>query len=133
LMVRAGVAELVPLGPRLRVIAVGRDLHRRPRAVFVVPADGAHQFLLVAIPPKRELVLLDRMHAKLGFLAGSHPLRPGIAEQAIAQQAEVIGPARAPVGRISNPSEDFAPLAPFGRIGNPSYGIAVTDVDLDPL
>ena len=65
LMVRAGVAELVPLDAGLRVVAVGRDLHRGPRAVLVEPAEAADELLLPAVAPQLELVRLDGVDAEL--------------------------------------------------------------------
>ncbi len=87
-MLRVGVAVLVPLDAGLGVVAIGRDLHGRPRPVLVEPADlAATSFPAVA--PQVELVRLDRMDAELGLSHRPHPLGPGVAEQAVGQQAEL--------------------------------------------
>src|SRR5439155_18203366 len=94
LVMGAGVAELVPHRACLRVIAVGRDLHRRPRPMFVEPADRPHQLLLPAVPPQLELVRRVAMHAKLARLARADPLRPRVAQQIVLLQAKLLRPVR---------------------------------------
>ena len=47
--------------------------------------------LLDPVSPELKLVRLDGMDAELGLLAGLDPLGPGVAEQAVGQQAELIG------------------------------------------
>src|SRR5262249_3312918 len=86
----ASVADLVPLDAGAGVIAVGRDLHGRSRTVLVVPAEAANQFLAPAVTPQRQLVLLDGVDAELALLAGADALRPGVAEQAVGQQTEMV-------------------------------------------
>src|SRR5207244_1907059 len=89
-MMRAEVAELVPLHAGLRVIAVGRDLHHGAWPMLVVPAEAAHEFLLPAVTPEFELVLLDGVNAKFRGFAGAHALGPGIPEECVGQQAKLI-------------------------------------------
>ena len=63
---RVGVAVLVPLDAGLGVVAVGRDLHRRPGPVLVEPAEAADELLLQPVAPQAELVRLDGVDAELG-------------------------------------------------------------------
>ena len=87
---RVGVAVLVPGDAGLGVVAVGRDLHRGPRAVLVKPAEAADRLLFRFRTARDSTVGLDRVDPKLGLLAGLDPLGPGVAEQAVGQQAEVM-------------------------------------------
>ena len=87
---RVGVAELVPGDAGLRVIAVGRDLHRGPRAMLVKPTQAADELFLETIPPETQVIGLDRVDPELGHLASLDPLGPGIAEQAVREQAKLI-------------------------------------------
>src|SRR5205814_10036411 len=88
--VRVGVAVLVPFDAGSGVIAIGRDLHRGPRAVLVEPAQAADVLFFDPVPPETELIRLDRVHSELGLLARLDPLGPGVAEEAIRQEPEVM-------------------------------------------
>ena len=109
----------VPLHAGPRVIAVGRDLHRGAGAVLVVPADVPDVFLLLAVVVKFQLVGLHGVHAELGSLAGPDPLGPHVAQQAVPQQAEMVGPVPARrhvytlVAEIPPRQSDF--VLPAGR------------------
>ena len=95
MQVRVGVAVLVPLDAGPGIIAVGRDLHRGPRAMLVEPAEAADELLLDPISPEGELIRFDGMDPELGLLAALDPLGPRITEQAVRQQSEMMGrPAR---------------------------------------
>ena len=50
--------------------------------------------LLVAVPIELQLVCRGGMDAELRTFAAAHPLGPGIAQERVGQQAEVIGLAR---------------------------------------
>ncbi len=92
-MAGAGVAVAVPLNAGLRVVPVRRQLHVRPGAVLVVPADGAHELLLAAVAEEFQLVGLVAVNAELRALAAAHPLGPGIAKQPVGEEPEVAGAA----------------------------------------
>src|SRR5262245_21400126 len=85
-----GVADLVPLHSGLSVVAVGRDLHRCPRTMFVVPAQLAYPLGRPAVSPQLQPVWLDGMHAKLGLLAAADPLRPGVSQQTIGKEPKLM-------------------------------------------
>ena len=87
----AVVAVLVPLGAYLSVIAVGGDLHIGARAMLVEGADTADEFLVGAVAPQLEAVFDHGVNAELGALAAFDASGPHIAEQAVGEQAEVIG------------------------------------------
>jgi hypothetical protein len=59
--------------------------------MFVVPAQGPYQLRLQSIAPKFEAVLLHGMHSKLRFLATSHPFRPCVSQQSVAEQTKMVG------------------------------------------
>src|SRR5207244_3638032 len=86
LMVRACVAECVPLRAGLRVVAVGSDLHCGARAVLVKPADRADQLFLAPVTPHGELVRLGGVDAELRCFARADPLRPGVPQQAVGEE-----------------------------------------------
>ena len=92
LMGGVGIALPVPLDAGPGVVAVGRDLHGRARTVFVVPADVPDVLLLPAVPVQCELVGFHRVHAEFGFITGADPLGPHVAQQAVPQQPELVGP-----------------------------------------
>jgi hypothetical protein len=71
--------------------------------MLIEPADGADQLLLPAVPPELQLVSGVAMHAELRRLAALYPLRPGITEQAVHQQAELV--------RLWRRQGEFDPLA----------------------
>src|SRR5207249_12263862 len=80
---------VVPAHAGLDEMAVGHSLHGGARAVVVVPADVADELFLEAIAIEQQLVRLDGVDAKLHRVAGAAPLRPGVAEQAVGQEAEM--------------------------------------------
>ena len=59
-------------------------------AVLVVPTESANELGLPAVPPQFELVRLDRVDAELRRLTAADVLRPGVAEQAVGKQPEVM-------------------------------------------
>ena len=87
---RAGVAKLVPHYPGLGVVAVRGDLHGGARPVLVEPAQWADVLFLPAVAPQIEAVGFERVDAELGLLACLDPLGPGVAEQLMREQAEVV-------------------------------------------
>ena len=87
---RVSVAELVPGDAGLRVITVGRDLHRGPRAMLVKPTQAADLLFLEAVPPETQMIGLDGVDPELGLFARFDPLGPGVAEQAIRKEAELM-------------------------------------------
>src|SRR5215813_14208804 len=89
-VVRAEIPDLVPTNAGAGVIAVGRDLHHRPRPVLIVPAKAADEFFRPAVAPQLDLERLDRMDAELGFLPAADKLRPRVAEQAVRKQPELV-------------------------------------------
>src|SRR5262249_54091456 len=52
--------------------------------------EAADELLAQAIAPQLELVGHDGMDAELTGLAALHPLGPGVAEQAVAEEAKVM-------------------------------------------
>ena len=48
------VPMLVPLHSTLRVISIGRNLHGRPRAMFVKSADATDKFFCRSVTPQLE-------------------------------------------------------------------------------
>ena len=87
---RAVVADLVPLHAGPGVVAVGGDLHRRARAVLVEPAEAADELRRPPVAPQLQLVRLDRVDAELAGLAAADPLGPGVAEQAVGKEPELV-------------------------------------------
>ncbi len=108
-VVRTAVADLVPGHAGLRVIAVGSDLHDGARAVFIVPAQAPHPLLAPAVAPQLQPIRFDRVDAELGPFAGADALGPGVAEQAVGEQAEVI--------RLSRPRRQTQALAAEAGLG----------------
>ena len=76
-------AVLIPFHARLRVVAVRSDLHRGSRTMLVEGSDPADEFFFRTVPPEFQFVLLDRVHTKLGPLAGLHTLRPRVPQQTV--------------------------------------------------
>ncbi len=89
-MVGAGIAEFVPHDPGLGILAVGGDLHDGARAVFVELAQRADVLFLIAIAVEIELIGFERVHTEFGFLPGFYAFRPGVAEQFVREQAEMM-------------------------------------------
>ena len=88
---RVGVAVLVPRDAGLGVVAVGRDLHRGPRAVLVEPAEAADELLLAAVAPEaRACTARPNGRGTRPVSPDRDPLGPGVAEQAVGEQPELM-------------------------------------------
>src|SRR5262249_2904433 len=97
LVAGAAVAALFPLDAGLRVVAVGRDLPDGARAVLRRPPPPPHAPLPAALAPPLRPVAPARADADRGLLAGARALGPGVAGQAVGEQAERVrqaGPRR---------------------------------------
>ena len=60
--------------------------------MLVEPAQRADVLFLPAVAPQIEAVGFERVDAELGLLARLDPLGPGVAEQLMREQAEVVRP-----------------------------------------
>src|SRR5712691_2775647 len=90
LMMWTQISNLVPPNPNSSVVAVGRNLHHCPRPVFVVPAQPADEFFVPPVSPQFDLERLDRMNAKFRRFPAAHELRPGVTEQTVGEESEMV-------------------------------------------
>src|SRR5262249_4297960 len=80
---------VVPTDAGLDEVRIGQRLHYRAGAVIVEPAQTANEFLAIAVTPQFQFVRGDRVDAELHSVAGPAPLRPGVPEEPIGQQAKL--------------------------------------------
>src|ERR1700733_5521430 len=74
--------------------------------MLVVPTEHADKFLFETISPESELIGFRTMATNLRCLIGANPLRPHESQDAIAQQAKLVGCTRSqsaddPLGAVS--------------------------------
>ena len=64
-VLRRPVTVFVPLYAALGVIAIRRNLHAGPRAVFTMPVDQPDKLFMLTVAPQANLALLGRVDTVL--------------------------------------------------------------------
>ena len=108
-----------PLHSCLDEVTVRQRLHHGSRPVVVIPANIANEGLLVSVPPEPQFERFDAVDSKFYRRAAFAPGRPGVSQQSVGQETEVVRLARSqihrtnPFGAIALPGEDHLVLAGF--------------------